>query len=289
MNVPKVLVNDKIDSRVLKKTFPYMQQLFEIVVLNKDDETDLLKALNQTKPSILFIKEENWSNAIKAYKNMNNCKVVMFADKILDNVDYTVTNNISLAGTPNVHLDLVLADLQVINFLDKTIEKTDVSIFINEDTDIETYMIDFLCKNYNVKIYGNKKINSPKYLGIPSDMEKIEILNQSKVVIDFGTYDYMNAILLGCYPMVYTNTEVPLDFTPFSNLVSLDEAMSYITDDSNAEDIKNKLASLYGHFLQRDNYLSGLTDIFNTLGYTKETQTLFEIKGDIINDRIANR
>ena len=70
--------------------------------------------------------------------------------------------------------------------------------------------------------------------------------------------------------MVYTNTEVPLDFTPFSNLVSLDEAMSYITDDSNAEDIKNKLASLYGHFLQRDNYLSGLTDIFNTLGYTRE-------------------
>ena len=99
----------------------------------------------------------------------------------------------------------------------------------------------------------------------------------------------MNAILLGCYPVIYTNTETPLNFTTFSDLISLDDAMSYITDNSNAEDIKNKLTSLYDHFLQKDNYLSGLIDIFNTLGYTKETQTLSEIKGDIINDRIANR
>ena len=289
MSVPKILINTKINSRILQKTMPYMQQLFEIVFINQDDETKLLKALNEIKPNILFITKDDWSSAVKAYKDINNCKVVMFADEILDNVDFTITNNISLVNMLNTHLDLVLADLQIMQFLDKSVDKTDISIFINQDTDIDTYIIDFLCKNYNVKIYGNKKINSPRYLGIPSEMEKIEILNKSKFVIDFGTYDYLNAILLGCYPVVYTNIEVPLEFTPFSNLVSLDEAMNYITDDSNTENIKSKLSSLYGHFLQSNNYLDALTQILNTLSYTEEIQNLLKIKGDIINDRITNR
>lgn len=288
MSVPKILINNKIDSRVLRKTMPYMQKTFEIVMLSKDDETDILKALNETKPNIVFITKDNWSNTIKAYRDINNCKIVVFSDEILDNVDFTITNNIDLLGTPNVYLDLVLADLQIMQYRDKSIEKSDISLFINEDTDVSSYIVDFLCKNYNVKIYGNKKINSPKYLGIPTNIEKIEILNRSKFIIDLGTYDYMDAILLGCYPLVYTNINVPIDFIPFDNLVSLDEAMIYITDESNRDSINSKLGNLYGHFLQTDNYLSSLTNILNSLGYAEQTKLLFEIKGEIINDRISN-
>ena len=289
MSVPKILINNKIDSRILKKTIPYMQRMFEIVVLNQDSDTEILKALNETSPTILFITKENWTSAVQAYRNINKCKVVMFADEILTNVDFTVTNNIDLLGTPNVHLDLVLADLGIMSYLDRDVEKTDISMFVNENTDIPSYMVDFLCQNYNVKVYGDKKINSPRYLGIPDYIEKIEILNKSKVIIDFGTYDYMDAILLGCYPVVYTNTSVPAEFTSFDNMITLDEAMSYITDEENQEVIKDKLSSLYGHFLQTNNYLIALIEMLNNLGYVEQTKKLFEIKGEIINDRISNR
>ena len=177
MNVPKILINNKIDSRILRKTIPYMQRMFEIVTLNQDSDTEILKALNETKPNILFITKENWTNAVQAYRNINECKVVMFADEILMNVDFTVTNNIDLLGMPNVHLDLVLADLGIMSYLDRDVDKTDISMFVNENTDIPSYIVDFLCKNYNVKVYGDNKINSPRYLGIPNYIEKIEILN----------------------------------------------------------------------------------------------------------------
>jgi len=289
MSVSKVLINNKINSRILQKTIPYMQRMFEVVILNQDGENEIIKALNETKPDVLFITKDNWSNAVQAYRNINKCKVVMFADEIVNNVDFTITNNIDLLSTPNTHMDLVLADLSVMNYLDRDVEKTDVSLFINDNTDIPSYIVDFLCQNYNVKIYGNKKINSPRYLGIPNSIEKMEILNKSKVIIDLGTYDYMDAILLGCYPVVYTNTSIPEEFTSFDDLISISEAMDYVQEESNQEDIKNKLSSLYGHFLQTNNYLSALINIFNNLGYAEQTKKLFEIKGEIINDRISNR
>ena len=158
------------------------------------------------------------------------------------------------------------------------IQKLDTSIFVSSNIN-NTCLVDFLCRNYNVKVYGDVKIKSPKYLGKVTVDEKIEILNQSKFVIDFGTYDYINGLLLEAYPILYTENETSSQYVKFDNMISLIDTLEYVYN--NEDIVQQNLLSLKNEFMLNSNY--DLTiGLLNKLNFDKEAQTLTNIKEDII-------
>ena len=222
-------------------------------------EAQVAKALNEVAPDLLILSEENISSTVKAYCSNNNVKLVCFSNKEEDD------NYADL--TFDINQDVSRANLEVLKFKEDT-EKKDISVFINHES--QRFLADFLCKNYDVKIYGNIYISSPRYLGIPTELEKYEILNRSKFSICFNQKDIFDSILLDTYPVVYSERS-HASLPTFNNAVSLVEIMEDELDDSNVYRLKSTLKS--------DNSLTFTIDALQQLGFKEEVTKLNSILG----------
>ena len=222
-------------------------------------EAQVAKALNEVVPDLVILSEEDISSTVKAYCTNNNVKLICFSSK--EEGD----NYADL--TFNINQDAPRANLEVLNFKENT-EKKDVSVFINHES--QRFLADFLCKNYNVKIYGNVFISNPRYLGIPTELEKYEILNRSKFSICFNHRDVYDSILLDTHPVVYSDRD-HASLPTFNNAVSLVEIMQDELDDSNLYRLKSTLKS--------DNSLTFTIDVLQQLGFKEEVTKLNSILG----------
>ena len=228
-----------------------------ISMLNNDAQ--VAKALNEVVPDLVILSEENISSTIKAYCNNNNVKLLCFSDKEEgDNYgDLTL----------HINQDASRANLEVLNFKQDT-KKKDISVFINHES--QRFLADFLCKNYNVKIYGNVYISNHRYLGIATELEKYEILNRSKFSICFNYKDVYDSILLDTYPIIYSERS-HASLPTFNNAVSLVEIMEDELDDGNVYRLKSTLKS--------DNSLTFTIDVLQQLGFKEEVTKLNSILG----------
>ena len=274
----KVLCENNMNYGAATNLINCLNRVAHVAVLG--DATNMAKALNEFKPDLLLIKSQNVDAVVNMYCKQNNAKVVAFGDSDVNPyADMVFTNNINLAKDQDkVFIDVPLSDLNVLNRRDTSVEKLDTSIFVSSNIN-NTCLVDFLCRNYNVKVYGDVKIKSPKYLGKVTVDEKIEILNQSKFVIDFGTYDYINGLLLEAYPILYTENETSSQYVKFDNMISLIDTLEYVYN--NEDIVQQNLLSLKNEFMLNSNY--DLTiGLLNKLNFDKEAQTLTNIKEDII-------
>jgi len=274
----KVLCENNMNYGAATNLINCLNRVAHVAVLG--DATNMAKALNEFKPDLLLIKSQNVDAVVNMYCKQNNAKVVAFGDSDVNPyADMVFTNNVNLAKDQDkVFIDVPLSDLNVLNRRDISVEKLDTSIFVSSNIN-NTCLVDFLCRNYNVKVYGDVKIKSPKYLGKVTVDEKIEILNQSKFVIDFGTYDYINGLLLEAYPILYTENETSSQYVKFDNMISLIDTLEYVYN--NEDIVQQNLLSLKNEFMLNSNY--DLTiGLLNKLNFDKEAQTLTNIKEDII-------
>ncbi|MHA2010290.1 MAG: hypothetical protein ACXADW_17530 [Candidatus Hodarchaeales archaeon] len=274
----KVLCENNMNYGAATNLINCLNRVAHVAVLG--DATNMAKALNEFKPDLLLIKSQNVDAVVNMYCKQNNAKVVAFGDSDVNPyADMVFTNNVNLAKDQDkVFIDVPLSDLNVLNRRDTSVEKLDTSIFVSSNIN-NTCLVDFLCRNYNVKVYGDVKIKSPKYLGKVTVDEKIEILNQSKFVIDFGTYDYINGLLLEAYPILYTENETSSQYVKFDNMISLIDTLEYVYN--NEDIVQQNLLSLKNEFMLNSNY--DLTiGLLNKLNFDKEAQTLTNIKEDII-------
>ena len=274
----KVLCENNMNYGAATNLINCLNRVAHVAVLG--DATNMAKALNEFKPDLLLIKSQNVDAVVNMYCKQNNAKVVAFGNSDVNPyADMVFTNNVNLAKDQDkVFIDVPLSDLNVLNRRDTSVEKLDTSIFVSSNIN-NTCLVDFLCRNYNVKVYGDVKIKSPKYLGKVTVDEKIEILNQSKFVIDFGTYDYINGLLLEAYPILYTENETSSQYVKFDNMISLIDTLEYVYN--NEDIVQQNLLSLKNEFMLNSNY--DLTiGLLNKLNFDKEAQTLTNIKEDII-------
>ena len=114
----------------------------------------------------------------------------------------------------------------------------------------------FLCKNYNVKVYG-QKINSPRYLGQLTMIEKYEVINKSKVCIVFNEIDEYESVLLDTPTIMYNRD--------FDNIVSLIECL----DNMSVAELLNKK-----EYYKENNDITLSISILNELGFKEEAKQL---------------
>jgi hypothetical protein len=210
---------------------------------------EIAKALNDFVPNLILLESKYINGLVKAFCDKHGVKIIAFGETAIDHADIFISTTTELS----------LADMTTLNYKDN-VDKLDISVFLDHDK--ERLYVDFLCNNYDVKSYGNIKINSPKYLGILEPIDKYEILNRSKVSVVFDKqYKYMSA-LLDCYPIVHGED--------FNNIISLMDKLD------NLGDIQHKLNDIKKEAV-KDSSLSYTIEILNKLGFLSEAQYLNEI------------
>lgn len=234
----------------------------EVGIIN--EITNLEKAMLGFKPNLMLLECQYITPEVKAFCAKNNTKLIAFGEN--ENfVDMLITKNNSLIETSEkIFLDVKFPSLEMLGYRDRSIQKTDISVFA--DVDMHKFIVEFLCKNYNVKVYGKLKINSPRYLGIPTEVEKYEIYNKSKFVIDLTGSSQVDTVLLDTHPIIASDIDFDDRILSFNDLVSLISIMDVTNDPPKELDVK--LQSLKNDMIQNsdidfvDKFLSQLG--FNT-------------------------
>jgi len=273
----KILCENGINYLTFKNIINNLRKVYEIKVIG--DINNIAKALNDVQPELLLLKTESITGIVQAYSQKNNVKIIGFGD----------TNNSDVVAdiVINKSTDILRPDIDTVSFKEYNTEKSGISVFV--DNEESKFMADFLAINYDVNIFGKVKINSPKYLGIPTDIEKYEILNQSKYLIDLGSYDLYDAILLDTYPIVYTNHNLSKEYTTFHNLITLTNCMDFINVGENTDMVvKDNLNTLKSEF-KKENSTTFTIELFNNLGFEKEAEILNIMLQENINDWISSR
>ena len=267
----KVIIEENLGITVeyFIRYLPFVSQIAQL-----QDVSKINKALNDFKPDLLILDGKNINPIIKAYKDKYNAKIISYGQN--DIADLCIVKNMTIANS-NIVYDTKKPTLETISFREN-VKKTDISIFLNSPDEIS--LAQFLCLNYNVKVYGNVNIKNPKYLGMVSLMDKYEIINKSKIVIDLGTYDFYNAILLDTYPLIYTNDKNDNLYTSFHDLTSLMISLEYVLDKSNKSKLKENLEVLKKQ-CYKNNDLAFVIDCLQKLKYNDEVIQLNQILEDM--------
>ena len=188
----KVLLESSDAPFTAKVFINNLKEVANIAEIN--DQSQIAKALNEFKPDLLILKKDSINATVKFFCDNNNVKIIeleSFEDKI-----------VPIIG--------------VVRFKEE-VDKKDISILANNPN--QKLFVDFLSKNYNVKVYG-QKINSPRYLGQLTMIEKYEVINKSKLCIVFNEVDEYESILLDTPAIMYNRD--------FHNIVSLIECIDDI-------------------------------------------------------------
>ena len=195
------------------------------------DKSQIAKALNEFKPDLLILKKENINATVKFFCDDNNVKIIdldSFENKIVPIIGVT-------------------------RFKEE-VDKKDISILANNPN--QKLFVDFLSKNYNVKVYG-QKINSPRYLGQLTMIEKYEVINKSKVCIVFNEIDEYESVLLDTPTIMYNRD--------FDNIISLIECI----DNMSVTELLNKK-----EYYKENNDIALSINILSELDFKEEAKQL---------------
>lgn len=255
----KVLCEDNIPSRSVRYLQDNFTKLGDFGVIREMNE--ISKALNAFQPNILVLTSKNITPIVRAYSDRNNAKIIC-----IDQVPHNAAHYNILP-----HEDIARANLGTLEF-QEDVDKTDISVFLTNEG--QKFIAEFLCVNYNVKVYGPVKINHPRYLGHITTVDKYDVMNKSQYSIVFDGSDAFDSILLGSYPVIYST--IPLTHKTFTNMVSLTDCMEYIENESNTNEINNQMSDLKDQ-LKTNNSISFTRDILKQLGLPQQAEELNNI------------
>lgn len=124
-------------------------------------------------------------------------------------------------------------------------------------------MIDYLCSTHRTKIIGQSPINSPYYLGKVSLQERAVFIKGTKLVIDFGSYEFLDAAAIKTGSLLYNPNETAIK--TFGTLKELQNHTSHLLEDDNALEEYGK--KCHDDLIkERGTYHHACHDIFSLLG-----------------------
>ena len=233
-------------------------------IASVQDMSQIAKALNDYGPDLLIVVKQYINGIVEAYRDQNGLKIISLGES--DKADISIP----------VETDVPRASLETFGFKED-VEKTDISVFCENPDHV--FLASFLCENYNVKAYGPVKINSPRYLGMISDVDMFEILNKSKVSIVFNVEDAQRSAALGTYPISYCKDNLVLQ--TFTGITSLMECMDDLLASGVTDKMKNDLQIVIGEFKQKNNF-TYVADMLTQLGFSQQAAMINSIIQEIV-------
>ena len=118
---------------------------------------------------------------------------------------------------------------------------------------------------YRTKIIGDSAVPIPNYLGKVSMFERADFIKSAKVLVDFGSYDYLDAAYLKTAPLLKGPSPPPLGgVQTFSDITTLMDGVDSLLSDS--VNSKGYIENIHKEVTCNHTYYHRCAQIFNSLG-----------------------
>lgn len=266
-------------------TLKTLEDCCDLELFMWNTEKPLMDVLDEVKPDLLFLYQDQVNTVLDlAAESMNFNYIVLTSAPVqvskqpaiyLTDHEYIKNfiryqrNTLMVKPSANVaqiHNGKASKDLE-----------SDICIF-NIDINIgieHLRAIEWMVSKYNVKIFGPQKMNFPNYLGSTNIFERANILKSSKVCIDLGNFDCLDASYLQVAPVVFNGSQS--QYKNFKSIKSLEEILHDIVyDNKNRETYCNEV---YKNVIQGKTFYHRVAEMFTLLSdQTRSRQCLNKLK-----------
>ena len=138
-----------------------------------------------------------------------------------------------------------------------------------------------LCQVYKTKIIGDMPIELPNYLGRVSIFERADFIKSSRVFVDFGSYDYLDAAYLKAAPLFGQPATPGLSAVKtFSNIPTLMSQVDSLLSDTKHS--KQYTQDMYEDVIHNHTYYHRCAQIFKAIGMTKVSDGLLDFFKELL-------
>jgi len=126
---------------------------------------------------------------------------------------------------------------------------------------------------YRTKIIGDSAVPIPNYLGKVNMLERADFIKSAKVLVDFGSYDYLDAAYLKTAPLLKGPSPPPLGkVQTFSDIATLMARVDSLLSDS--VNLKGYVEDIHKEVTCNHTYYHRCAQIFSSLGMAEIANTL---------------
>lgn len=264
----------------------------KIAVYDSNQESsNLIQMLHGIKPDILVLNEAsvNLDLEVTAYIDKKKPKVILYGSKPEEAYGYDVffldPNSKTDVVGENIFVEKKLPHINaLINGRYNKALASNIVTFVSEN--VNETLLNTLLKNYDVKVFGNKKIEHPKYLGNINPKQRADILSSTEIFVDLGTGDFFDAILCGCKTCVLSN-EQSEEVKTFQDIISMTSCVNDLLNCKFNPDLEHAQKSLRIETLNKNSFTMS-AHVLKQLGLDEEAEKLVLSLKEIVNDRILD-
>lgn len=138
-----------------------------------------------------------------------------------------------------------------------------------------------LSQKFNTKIIGDKPVPLPNYLGKTSIFERANFIKSSKLLVDFGSYDYLDAAYLHV-PVLFGQDVLDGlgNVKTFNDIPSLLEQTQYLL--KNSEEAEEYAEKMYQHVAGSHTYYHRTSSLFRKMGIKDVADSLIEFLKELL-------
>ena len=247
------------------------------------NQKPIIDAFDEVSPDLVFLHESQLDEAFNILCNEFDFKYVLISSR--DYPHIAKQPSVIITGSnfednfkeqKNVMSLLPAARVTEIHAAKKTKTlKSEVLIVTGVVPNTE-YIVDSmrsLCQAYRTKIIGEAPVPLPNYLGKVTMFERADFIRSAKVLVDFGSYEYLDA--------AYLKTSAVFGQTPFPSL----EAVKTFSDIptlmaevesllNNGMESKKYAKAMHEDVIHNHTYYHRCADIFKRIGMAEISDTL---------------
>ena len=262
----------------------------EIILWNPNVKS-MIDLFDELQPDLIFLHEQILRPEINIVLEEFDFRYVLACgrpnDQLTRRPDVVLTNKEATIAFDPSYKTLVtepVADTISMHLseYDKRCE-SDILMFTHPNiqfTDNLIAMTEYLCHNYRTKIVGNGPIDSYHYLGRVTPAERASFIKSTKLVVDFGSYEFLDASSAKIPSVIFTpppEAQSPLSssFRSFLTLKELkDHVESLLSTDSDYESYSQSCQEAL--LTNKATSYHATSEIFALLGETHIANTLLD-------------
>jgi hypothetical protein len=132
--------------------------------------------------------------------------------------------------------------------------------------------LDFVCENYNTKIFGQKKVPFPNYLGILSPAQRSSALASASIYLDLDGHSWYDGAWLGMEVISVSDSSINF----FNNIKDLEEKINFCLSRNGSAKQSIKAS------VMNSTYFDLTSDILNFFGLQSQGNFLQQKKKELV-------
>ena len=262
-----------------------LEEECELQLFMWNDTTPLMDVFDEIKPDLVLLYQNQVDISIDlAAQDCNFEYIVFSASRIqLQNQPIAyITDSQHVSNFINYQKNTLLVKpsanvAQIHNGKKSNILESEVSVF-NNDIQLgleHLNILNWLTSKYSTKIFGPQKIELPQYLGDFTIFERADAIASSKVSVDLGNFDCLDAAYLKTAPVVFQGAHSL--YKNFNSIAQLEEILKNILN--NPTETTEYCNTVYQNIINNQTFYHRVSEIFNIINDNhRSTECLNKLK-----------